>query len=263
MIKLKRPNKPQVLDNQGNCKLKSLTSDLCYKYDLASEDFEDDIEKFEFENKVYGHSRIKEALRTAQNGKCAFCEQNVSSVDYGDIEHFRPKGGYKQNTKDDMHKPGYYWLAYEWKNLLFVCKICNQGNKKNLFPIRRPEFRSFNHYLSHEIIKEKPFFINPYEENPRNLIEFKREMASGKDKNHRGKKTIELFGLNRKGRGFNDIYELRKDYYNLVKQTYKISKKNAGKDFSQEEIDEAKSLMDEFRSKTKQFSAMINDNFPR
>lgn len=264
MIKLKRPNKPQVLDVHGNCKLFFGNSDLCFAYDLASDDFEDGVEEFRFDNKIYGHSNVKDSLRRAQNGKCAFCEQNVSSVDYGDIEHFRPKGGYKQNAVDSMHQPGYYWLSYEWENLMYVCKICNQGNKKNLFPIRRPEYRAHNHYLSHELKKEKPFFVNPYKEDPKNLIEFNQEIASGKDKNHRGKKTIEMFGLNRSGngKGFNDIYELRKDHYVLVNQTHKISQKVAGGDFTQAEIDEAGDLMDTFREKGKQFSAMVNDNFP-
>jgi hypothetical protein len=51
---------------------------------------------------------------------------------------FRPKGGWVQNDGDALTQPGYYWLAYEWSNLLISCQLCNQEFKKNRFPLLNP-----------------------------------------------------------------------------------------------------------------------------
>ena len=48
---------------------------------------------FEFDSSVYGHKTVKKALIEAQHGKCCFCEAKVVHISYGDVEHFRPKGG--------------------------------------------------------------------------------------------------------------------------------------------------------------------------
>ena len=54
---------------------------------------------------------VKDALREAQHGKCAFCESKISHIAHGDVEHFRPKAGYRQNPEDPLVQPGYYWLS--------------------------------------------------------------------------------------------------------------------------------------------------------
>ncbi len=80
-----------------------------------------------------------------QHDKCAFCESKVSAIAYGDVEHFRPKAGYQQSHDDDLQRPGYYWLAYEWSNLFFSCSICNQQGKRNVFPLANPRRRATCH----------------------------------------------------------------------------------------------------------------------
>ena len=57
-------------------------------------------------------------------GRCAYCEGRNSAGEFGDAEHYRPKGEVTENRKPISH-PGYYWLAYEWYNLLLSCKKCN------------------------------------------------------------------------------------------------------------------------------------------
>ena len=69
-------------------------------------------------------------LRTLYKNKCAYCESAIMPPDnqndsneirkYFTIEHYRPK-------------TFYYWLAYEWSNLLLLCKDCNSG-KGDKFP---------------------------------------------------------------------------------------------------------------------------------
>lgn len=51
------------------------------------------------------------------------------------VEHFRPKGGWRQSPGQPIEQPGYYWLAYEWSNLFLACGPCNSRHKRNLFPL--------------------------------------------------------------------------------------------------------------------------------
>jgi hypothetical protein len=67
---------------------------------------------FEFESSIYGAKSVKNALIKAQHGKCAFCESQVRHIAHGDVEHYRPKGGFRQNDPDPLEQPGYFWLAY-------------------------------------------------------------------------------------------------------------------------------------------------------
>ena len=258
MIKLKKSEAPDIKDAYGNCKLSSTTSDNCYRYDLAQQDYDEGLEKFEFDSSIYADKRIKNKLISDQSGKCALCEQHIISVSYGDVEHFRPKGGYAQNGRDQLHIPGYYWLAYDWANLMLVCQICNQRFKKNFFPLRNPEKRALNHNSS--IKKEKPFFINPYSENPSFLIGYNMEVAYGKDRKNRGKKTIETIGLNRNGKEKNskDLMELRADHLEKINIIYKIIKMSGS---TLDEKVEAHRIIKNSMATNSQFSAMIRANF--
>lgn len=262
MIRIKKPAVPIVRNRAGGNKLLLQSQADEALYNANSVRYDNGTISFEFYNELFGHSKIKLALIKCQFGKCAFCESHVSTISSGDIEHFRPKAGYKQNSKaKDLKKPGYYWLAYDWDNFLFSCAICNQRNKKNLFPIKNPDKRALNHRNDYK--KEKPYFINPFFDNPDHFIGFREEVAFGKDKNHRGKKTINSIGLNRKGDGYSDLIEIRKDLYERTKATYKISKLLTPIPgiIEQADIDEAKALMVRFRSKSYQFSSMIKNNF--
>lgn len=74
---------------------------------------------------VYSDTKIRQVLLKMFHGKCAYCESKITTIYNGDIEHFRPKGKIQEaNPK----KPGYYWLASDWENLLFACPFCNQTN---------------------------------------------------------------------------------------------------------------------------------------
>ena len=73
---------------------------------------------------IYGDKTVREKLAQMFKNKCAYCESRITSVYNGDIEHFRPKAGYG----DPLVRPGYYWLAADWDNLLFACALCNQTN---------------------------------------------------------------------------------------------------------------------------------------
>lgn len=75
---------------------------------------------------AYTDKEVRKLLIKNFNKKCAYCESRITTIYSGDIEHFRPKGGY--GSTNPITKPGYYWLAADWHNLLFACPFCNQTN---------------------------------------------------------------------------------------------------------------------------------------
>jgi hypothetical protein len=91
-----------------------------------------------FDSAIYG--ALKDSLKSYFAAKCAYCESSFDAVAWGDVEHYRPKRG----VSGEDHR-GYYWLAYNERNLLPSCQLCNQGKgKRNQFPIagvraRQPE----------------------------------------------------------------------------------------------------------------------------
>lgn len=74
---------------------------------------------------VYADKAVRSMLLEMFHGKCAYCESKITAIYNGDIEHFRPKGAISGTV---TIKPGYYWLASDWDNLLFACPFCNQTN---------------------------------------------------------------------------------------------------------------------------------------
>ena len=144
-----------------------------------------------FQQTLYRRASIKELFFFGSNapfrGKCAYCERRIEHPREGDIEHFRPKGG----VTDEKDRPipargvggepivgpsgelaphrGYYWLAYDWRNLLPACTLCNQPGtvgsvkigKHSRFPVtgvhaQRPGEESAEH----------PLLINPASGDP-------------------------------------------------------------------------------------------------
>jgi len=188
VIRIKKPTQaPAILQNRGA----RATLQLCHEHD-----FDPAAHKgWSFDSSLYGAKSVKTLLRMAQHDKCAFCESKFSHVAYGDVEHFRPKGGYRQRLKDPLVQPGYYWLAYEWSNLLFCCQLCNQAFKRNHFPLADDTKRARTHH--DDLKNEQPLLIHPAQDDPREFLEFNEEYLRAIDGNQRGKATIEVLGLNR------------------------------------------------------------------
>lgn len=192
MIRIKKPRKiPSILKTKGRKeKLK-----MCAAYENKGQ------RDFDFDRRIYGGKTVKEALIRAQHDKCFLCESKITHIDYGDVEHFRPKKAFQQNAGEKLNYPGYYWLAYDWKNLFLACKICNQRHKKNLFPLANPEVRKTLSHLS-DLRKEKPLFINPAKENLEKYISFRVDNLVGVvpfaiNGSVKGKATIKGLGLDR------------------------------------------------------------------
>ena len=151
---------------------------------------------FEFKAAVYGHDSVRRVLLTAQHHKCAFCEQRISVANEGDVEHFRPKGGWQAHRGDTLHRPGYYWLAYAWGNLLVTCRSCNSRlHKGNLFPLAVESARARSH--RDDVSAERPLLVDPAAEEPSDFVRFRRHMPYAPRGNARGVETIRVLGLDR------------------------------------------------------------------
>lgn len=176
-------------------------------------------DKPQFDSNIYASAEVKDSLKTSHKNKCAYCERNLNG-DYGDVEHYRPKGGVTGN-KGGL---GYWWLAYEWSNLLLSCSECNRSCKRNSFPLADENQRNI---LERNISEEQPLLINPTEEDPSDHLEFNRWVVLPKvidgEEDCRGKKTIEIMRLNDRP----DLVEKRKRRWNEI-----IEARNSGIDVS-------------------------------
>jgi uncharacterized protein (TIGR02646 family) len=184
MIRIVKPAAPAVLLTKGA----AAREKLC-------EAFKNVARTFNFDKTIYAAKEVKDALLAAQHWKCAFCESFVRHISHGDVEHFRPKAGYKQKETDDLKRPGYYWLAYEWDNLFFSCQLCNQSFKQNLFPLKNGRRRARSH--THNLGKEEPLLVDPSRLDPADFIEFREERAHAVAGRLEGETTIKVLGLNR------------------------------------------------------------------
>lgn len=171
---------------------------------------------FCFDNKVYAHNSVKEQMMADQHNKCAYCEQ-FKNGDFGCVEHYRPKGGY--GADKNLTQPGYYWLAYDWQNLLFSCSECNISYKRNHFPLVDENARDIE---NRNITNEEPAIINPVTTDPGEHIEFSEfiirpKMVDGQE-SIKGKTTIGVFRLNDR----NDLKEKRRKEWEKYKEIHKL-----------------------------------------
>ena len=98
----------------------------------------------------YRHVEVKGTLVEMFQGGCAFCESKITHVDYGHIEHTRPKSRHPE-------------LTFEWSNLLLACGICNgPQHKGDRFP---------------GAAEDGPL-INPCEEEPSDHLDFQFDVAT-------------------------------------------------------------------------------------
>jgi len=86
---------------------------------------------------IYNSNSVKITLMSLYNNKCGYCECKIEKANFSErIDHYRPKDKLKDiNRKPIVGHNGYYWLGYEWTNLIPTCEICN-SKKLNLFPIK-------------------------------------------------------------------------------------------------------------------------------
>jgi len=135
-----------------------------------------------FKNSCYAHKKVKEKLQKAYSEKCCYCNSDFGATSYINIEHYRPKSIY-------------YWLGYEWDNLLHCCSICNT-NKSNKFPVEN----EIEIDIDMNLDNEKPLILNPEKDNLLDFYEFNIDgEIFAKNSNKKAEKTIEICKLERIG----------------------------------------------------------------
>ena len=237
MVRIDKPEEaPEVLRTRGKKKrrvMASLYTRFAENYNQGKKSFRKHLDP-----RIYGHPSVRETLIEAHHGKCCYCEMKLRD---GDIEHFRPKG----RVADDNTHPGYYWLAYEWSNLLFACKTCNQRFKRTLFPLRDPSKRARSHQGN--LSEEEPLLIHPAEEDPERFISFQKHEAVAL--HPRGKTTIEVLGLNQR-----ELREARLEQYKDLERLHTIIQLKGvlPTDF----VNTAQEALDKAVSNQAQYSAM-------
>ncbi|HED3890452.1 TPA: TIGR02646 family protein [Morganella morganii] len=163
MIKLTRPPEPQILCD--NCE--SWTRDIMRLVGKYGEYKKIPLSEKESVLRFYRHDDIKKALKESSFQKCAFCEGIPAETGFAEVEHFHPKSLYTDKT-------------FEWTNLLYSCKACN--NKK----------------LNHDTQRQP--IINPYDFDPSNCFTYTDIMIQPKaGLNHDiAENTIAVCGLSDK-----------------------------------------------------------------
>lgn len=132
---------------------------------------------------AYKHPEVKQALRDLFHGKCAYCESPLPTQP-AEVEHYRPKGEVIVDGR--ARRPGYYWLAASWENLLPSCIDCNRERnqeipgvgarkvgKANRFPIANETCRDHPDRMVPGLEKvEKPLLLHPCLDAPEKHLEF-------------------------------------------------------------------------------------------
>jgi len=119
-------------------------------------------------NKNYKHALNKQALKESSHDKCMYCESKITHIDYGDVEHIKPKAA---NLFPE--------LEFVWENHGYACTICNNNKRDKYF-------------------RETPF-LNPYEDDPNRHIFAFGALLFTKNGSERGEITIKEIELNRPG----------------------------------------------------------------
>jgi len=164
---------------------------------------------------VYKEPAIGETLNSAFAKKCAYCESSFAALHPVDIEHYRPKGAVVVAGKRKPAKPGYYWLAARWGNLLPSCIDCNRARtqefvdasrrlsgKANKFPISLESRRA---RAPGQESREGRLLLHPFVDDPAEHLEFveggivRAALSNARRRSRMGESSIDVYGLQRKG----------------------------------------------------------------
>ena len=161
---------------------------------------------------LYKDAEVKMALEKLFHDKCAYCECRPSAGNPWDVEHYRPKG---QVAERPGH-PGYYWLAYDWDNLLPSCAHCNRSRKdqprygapvtlpaqgkRDQFPLEVERDRAM--VPDDDLGRERPYLLNPCckDDKPEEHLtyDFLGRIHPVRDDDLRASETIRICNLDRR-----------------------------------------------------------------
>ncbi len=207
-------------------------------------------------------ARLKDwLLKNVFHGKCAYCESRDVRSPYH-AEHFRPKGRVTVKVKKkfsvvktqdeegkEIDHPGYFWLAFNWANLVPSCNDCNTARgKRDQFPVKKAcvgvrllnaqEERSLRkqliksparsgvYYLQPEDLDlmEEPLLLHPYFDDPDEHLVFGEFGLVAPREDQTGQPS-------EKGRHSIEVYDLSAESLRIARQE---AQENAFKDYTTE-----------------------------
>ena len=147
-------------------------------------------------------------LLKAFRHKCAYCEGRHKDGFALHVEHYRPKLEVTEQRLKINH-PGYFWIAYEWWNLVPSCAYCNSSHTDGKeHPGKASEFRVIQDRVCSpsddpqvweaELSAEGPLLLNPFTDHPEEHIDFDEfGFPFPKNGSTRGRETIDVCHLDR------------------------------------------------------------------
>ena len=113
-------------------------------------------------------TEVRASLQRMSTGRqrCMYCEDSEGT----DIDHHRPKSQYPAH-------------AFRWANYLLACSHCNSNEKRSEYPLDP---------------SQKPLLIDPTAEDPYVHVAFVWQTGLFVGLTHRGTRTVQVFGLNRR-----------------------------------------------------------------
>lgn len=145
--------------------------------------------------------RMKEALYSNQNGRCAYCGLPLSTRN-PEIDHIAPKGGEK--------RPKHTECIFLPLNLVYACHNCNssecKGQKDVVGSKENPEYRNWAFKIVH-----------PYLDDPKDYFECKGDESiillpkqeASQEIQQKADFTIKLFNLNSEQK----LFEVAKEIF--------------------------------------------------
>jgi uncharacterized protein (TIGR02646 family) len=267
MIRAARNGAPPSLDGADSSGGRERRDAIEFYSDRANRD-----RGFDF--KAYKGSDVAAGLEAMFGRKCAYCESDYGPVAPTDIEHYRPKGAVI-GSDGKPRKPGYYWLAAEWSNLLPSCIDCNRARghefddgrvvsgKANQFPLADESKRAV---APDEEGAEEPLLLDPTRDHPEEHLEFipkglvRPALVDGAE-SHRGRATIDVLGLSRR-----ELNQARRDRQLWIEDAIAAFKDAAlqvkqapGDAFAQRALERALRALKKYMDPSSPYAAMARE----
>jgi uncharacterized protein (TIGR02646 family) len=145
-----------------------------------------------FDEGIWSGPEVRQSLWELTAGKCAYCESPLGETGAWSVDHFRPTGQ-AVNLDGAVSPDRYWWLAYEWDNLLPACPQCSR-NKGTRFPVERQRVKATT--TGEGLDREGALLLDPRRDDPPAHLAYVDggEVVGTTD---RGATTIAVVGLNR------------------------------------------------------------------
>ena len=158
-----------------------------------------------------------------------------------DVEYYRPKAGISEVSEHC----GYYWLAYDWNNLLGSCPFCNRlrseramwpsksrggtSGKGSAFPLMHEQFRAWS--PDDDVSLEYPLIINPAIDDPVDHIAYD-PLGHAIGLTKKGETSIRILGLNAR-RLYTQRADVIEDVSSLLREKVEIQRDSSATNQSQ------------------------------